>query len=119
MGKNVEPLLSDDGLAEIFLKAVAEPDHLTALENIRLNAMYVSTFRRLEAVYVQYTLGTIEEENKRGFEASIIPLLKSQHCSNWWSEAKSSFYGPYVEHLDDRLASGNVLERSPSIQVDV
>jgi hypothetical protein len=71
---------------------------------------------RLESVYVQYTLGTMEAENKRGFEESIKPLLRSPYAQKWWQEAKSSFYGPYVDYIDERLASGNVLYRSPSIQ---
>ena len=115
MGKNVEPIMNNSELAEIFVKGASEPESLTTVE--RVNAIYVSTFRRLESVYVQYTLGTMKQENKRGFEESMIPLLLLPYGKEWWNEAKTSFYEPYVRHIDERIASGKFLERSPSMQV--
>ena len=117
MGKNVEPLMNNSDLADVFVKGAAAPETLTPSERVRVNSLYVATFRRLEAVYVQYTLGTMEEGNKRGFEDSIIPLLKTSYGQDWWREAKKSFYEPYVSYIDDRLAKGDVLQRSPSMQV--
>ena len=70
MGKNVEPLMNSAEMAEIIVKSTAEPESLTPVERLRLKALYVSTYRRLESVYVQYTLGTMEPGNKRGFEES-------------------------------------------------
>jgi hypothetical protein len=116
MGKNVEPFLNNGDLAEIFVKGASEPESLTAVERLRVNSIYVATFRRLESVYVQYTLGTMEQENKRGFEESMIPLLQLPYGKEWWNEAKISFYEPYVRHIDERIASGKFLERSPSMQ---
>lgn len=83
MGKNVEPILNNSELAEIFLKGSTEPESLTPAEKIRMNALLVSTFRRLESVHVQYTLGTMEQENKRVFEEYIIPLLQLPYGKVW------------------------------------
>lgn len=117
MGKNVEPLLNNNGLAEIFMKCTSNPESLTDVEKVRANCLYVATFRRLEAVYVQYTLGTMELENKLGFEESIIPLLRFPYAATWWDGAKKAFYAPYVQYIDERIASGQVLDKSPSVQV--
>lgn len=117
MGKNVEPLVNNADLAEIFIKGANHPENLSAAERIRVNSLYVATFRRLESVYVQYTLGTMNRDNKQGFEESIIPLLQSSYGKTWWKEAKSSFYAPYVRYIDERIASGELSQWSPSMQV--
>lgn len=119
MGKNVEPFMNNGEMAELFIKSSAEPGSLTPAEILRVNAAYVSTFRRLESVFVQYTLGTMEEENKRGFEASMIPLLLSPYGKEWWGEAKISFYEPYARHIDKEIASGKFSQTSPSMQFGI
>jgi hypothetical protein len=81
-----------------------------------MNAILVSSFRRLESVYVQYTLGTMEQENKRGFEESMNPLLQMRYGKEWWDEAKISFYKPYVRYIDEGIASGKFSRRPPSMQ---
>jgi len=116
MGKNVEPLLNNSDLVDIFVKASADHTVLTEAERVRVNALYVATFRRLESAYVQYTLGTLSLENKQGFENSIIPLLQPAYAKYWWSEAKQAFYPPYVRYIDEKLATGATKNRSPSMQ---
>jgi hypothetical protein len=116
MGKNVEPIMNSGEMAEILLKSNSEPERLTPAESLRVNAIYVSTFRRLESVYVQYMLGTMEQENKRGFEQSMIPMLQSPYGEQWWNQAKVAFYEPYVRHIDEEIASGKYSRRSPSMQ---
>jgi len=116
MGKNVEPLMNSAEMAEIIVKSTAEPESLTPVERLRLKALYVSTYRRLESVYVQYTLGTMEQEHKRGFEESMIPLLQSPFGKQWWNEAKISFYEPYVRHIDEEISRGKFSQASPSMQ---
>ncbi|TXS92103.1 hypothetical protein FV139_15380 [Parahaliea maris] len=117
MGKNVEPLLNNADLVELFIKCNSSPEILTAAERVRVNALYLATFRRLESVYVQYTLGTMELENKLGFEESIIPLLHGPYAEKWWGEAKKSFYAPYVRYIEEQIAGGQVSTRSPSMQL--
>ena len=90
---------------------------LTPAERLRLSAVYVSSFRRLESVYVQHSLGTMEQENKQGFEKSMIPLLQFPFGREWWSEAKVAFYAPFVHHIDEGLAGGKFERKTPSIQL--
>ena len=117
MGKNVEHIMDNGELAEILIKGTAEPESLTPAERLRLSAVYVSSFRRLESVYVQYSLGTMEHENKRGFEISMIPLLQLPFGQQWWSEAKIAFYEPFVRHIDEGIASGKFSQTMPSMQL--
>jgi hypothetical protein len=117
MGKNVEHIMDNGELAEILLRSFTEPGSLTPVEKLRLNAVYVSSIRRLESVYVQYKLGTMEKEHKRGFEESMIPTLQSSYAKEWWSEAKTSFYGPFVRYIDEGIASGKFPQTSPSMQL--
>ena len=109
MGKNVEHL--------IVVRGTVEPETLTPTERFRLSAVYVSSFRRLESVFVQYSLGTMEHDNKRGFEQSLIPLLQLPFGQEWWDEAKVAFYKPFVRHIDESIASGNFPQKMPSMQL--
>ena len=117
MGKNVEHIMDNGELAEILVKGTVEPETLTPAERLRLSAVYVSSFRRLESVYVQHSLGTMEQENKQGFEKSMIPLLQFPFGREWWSEAKVAFYAPFVHHIDEGLAGGKFERKTPSIQL--
>ena len=117
MGKNVEPIMNNRELADILVKGTVDPDSLTPAERVRLNAIYVSSFRRLESVYVQYTLGTMELENKRGFEESMIPLLQLPYGETWWKEAKVSFYQPFAQHIEECIASSKYAKTSPTMQL--
>ena len=117
MGKNVQCMMDNGDLAEILLKSTTDPESLAPVEKLRINAVYVSSFRRLESVYVQYQLGTMEKEHKRGFEESMIPMLQYSYGKAWWSEAKISFYEPFVRHVDEGIASGKFSQTSPSMQL--
>jgi len=117
MGKNVEHIMDNGELAEILVKGTAAPQSLTPTETLRLSAVYVSSFRRLESVYVQYSLGTMEQENKQGFEISMIPLLQNPFGQEWWSEAKIAFYEPFVRHIDESMASGKFPQTMPSMRL--
>lgn len=115
MGKNVEHIMDNGELAEILIKGTVAPQSLTPAERLRLSAVYVSSFRRLESVYVQYSLGTMEHENKKGFEQSMLPLLQLPFGREWWNEAKTTFYEPFVRHVDARIASGEHGQTMPSM----
>jgi hypothetical protein len=72
-------------------------------------------FRRLEAVYVQAQLGSIEQEMTAGFERSAIPVLLGPGGSEWWKTAKSGFSVHFSAHVDAHLASGNLQSIHPGL----
>jgi hypothetical protein len=117
MGKNVDNIIDNGELADICIKGMFEPGELTASEKLRLTSVYVSTMRRLESVYVQFTLGTMEHAHKKGFEKSMIPLLQLPFGKQWWEEAKAAYFEPFVRHIDEQIASGEYPQTSPSMQL--
>ena len=92
---------------------------LEPAERMRMSALYVASFRRLEAVFVHGQLGSIDPELKDGFELSMMALIQTEFGRDWWADAKRTFYPPFVEHIDERLATGEVPERHPSIAVQI
>lgn len=118
MGKNVEPISANADLASILVKGMANPDNLTAEERLRLSAVLVASFRRMESVYVQNRLGSIDDELQTGFELSLVTLLATPFGSEWWSKAKVTFYTPFVAHMDERIESGELLATHPSMLYD-
>lgn len=100
MGRNVEPISVSADLAGIMTRGMPQPDQLSPEETLRLASVYVATFRRMESVFVQNQLGSIDDALMKGFETSIALLLNSPFGSFWWSTAKVTFYAPFVEHIE-------------------
>jgi hypothetical protein len=118
MGKNVELIVTNADLAAIMVKGNADPTSLTAEERLRYSSMLVASFRRLESVYVQHKLGSIDEELKEGFEISLMSVLKIPFGEQWWASAKAAFYQPFSDHVDLRLASGEIPRTHPSLMLE-
>jgi hypothetical protein len=118
MGKNVEPIHSNADLAAILVKGNADPDSLSAEEKLRYSSLLVASFRRLESVYVQHKLGSIDEELKEGFEVSLMAVLRIPFGEQWWESAKVAFYRPFSDHVDLRLASGEIPRTHPSMMLE-
>ena len=118
MGKNVEPISANADLAAILVKGMPNPGSLSAEEKLRLSSVMVASFRRMESVYVQNRLGSIDDELQAGFELSIVTLLATPFGAEWWNEAKVTFYGPFVAHMDKRIQSGELLTSHPSMLYD-
>jgi hypothetical protein len=79
--------------------------------------MLSMTMRRMEAVHVQSTLGSIEREHIQGFERSILSLLHSAGGSAWWREAKPNFNTSFAEHVDWWLSENPRTEASSTLVI--
>ncbi len=119
MGRNVEPILNNADLAALMVKGNIDPTSLTEEEALRFSSMLTASLRRLEAVFVQHQLGSIDSALKEGFELSLISILQMPFASHWWSTAKTVFYPPFAAHLDRRLAAGEIPRDHPSILLAV
>ena len=115
MANNVEPIMSSADLAAIIVKGTTTPSSLTPEERIRMAAMFLATFRRMESVFVQNQLGSIEDDLMEGFEVSMTSILKTQFGREWWDNAKATFYEPFVARMDERVNFGDSPLTEPSI----
>jgi hypothetical protein len=105
MAQNVLPFLTNGELAELVIKGNADIDALSPAERLRFNGMLVSSMRRMESVYIQERIGSLEPDLARGFERSLLSLLQSPGSKGWWASAKVTFNPGFVEHVDTWLAT--------------
>ena len=117
MSQNVESFTTNPDLAAILVKAISGGSTFTPVEQLQFQGFLVMTFRRLEAVYVQHKLGSIEKDLVEGFERSLLPNLVLPNGSEWWATAKHTFHRAFVAHIDQRLENGDILDRPPSLQI--
>lgn len=117
MGKNLEPIMSSGELSEIIIKGTTNPDSLNSEETLRLTCLFVSSFRKLESVFVQNRIGIIEDELTKGFERSVLGLLDTEFGHRWWKTAKATFYGPFSEHIDQQLSDRPSGTPHPSVAI--
>ena len=117
MANNVEPLSTSPDLAAIMVKGLDEPSSLSAVERLRLSSVLIGSFRRLESVFVQSQLGSIDDDLKNGFEISMFAILHTAYGREWWKSAKLAFYPKFVTHVDDRLNSKEIPKRLPSMDL--
>jgi hypothetical protein len=115
MSRTTEAIATHPELSALMVKASSGLEHLTPEERVRYSFAFLMVFRRLEAVYVQAQLGSIEQEMTAGFERSAIPVLLGPGGSEWWKTAKSGFSARFSAHVDARLASGNLQSIHPDV----
>jgi len=113
LGQNVQPLLQTPDMAMIYAKGINAPDTLTANERLKNQALHLAMFRRLESVFVQTELGSIDREFIAGAELSLLTLIGTQFGREWWESAKPIFYKSFVEHVESQLASVQIPKEHP------
>ena len=115
MSRTAEVFTTHPELSALLVKASSGLEHLTREERVCYDFAFMMVVRRLEAVYVQAQLGSIEQEMTTGFERSTIPALLGQGGSEWWKTAKSGFSSRFSAHVDAQLASGNLQNIHPDL----
>jgi hypothetical protein len=106
MSLSADAVASSPDLAAIIVKASAGLGGLTPEERVRFHFYLIMVFRRLEAVYVQRRLGSIDLQWTQGFERSVISVLASAGAGEWWQATSSAFSAEFAAHVDAKLASG-------------
>jgi hypothetical protein len=119
MAQNVQPLLTNGELAELILKGYADSESLTPEERVRFNALLVASIRRMESVYIQEQIGSLEPDLARGFELSLLSLLKNPGAAKWWATARVTFNPRFVDHVDTWLRENETLGIHPSMGVAI
>jgi hypothetical protein len=79
-----------------------------AEEQIRFTAMTMSSFRRIEAVYIQETLGSIESRFTAGFKRSSLSVLAHKGMYEWCSASQEAFTDEFVLWVNSQIAAGEI-----------
>lgn len=106
MSLSAEAISINPDLAAIVVKASEDLGTLPPEERIRFHFYLVMLFRRLEAVYVQTLLGSIDLRMTQGFERSAISILTTGGAAQWWQATKTAFSAEFAAHVDSQLTSG-------------
>jgi len=118
MAQNVSHLTDSGELAAIALKAAAG-DELDPVEKVRYQGMMLMSMRRLESIYQHHRLGSIDADQVKGFEISMISLLRVPIALEWWSNAKVTFHQQFVKYVDQRLEGDDLPVTHPSFTTGV
>ena len=108
MSSTTEAMSTHPELALLIVKASKGLSDLTPEERVRYNFILITTFRRLESVYVQRQLGSIEPQLAEGFERSALSIFTSAGAAEWWQSAKPAFSTSFANHVDAAIASGRL-----------
>lgn len=106
MSLTTEAIATNPQLAMIIVKGTRGFADLTPEERIQFGFTFLTTFRRLETVYVQRQLGLIDPELTGGFERSVLSILTSRGAAEWWQSTKPAFSTGFADYVDSQMASG-------------
>ena len=105
---NMQLIATTPGVAELILKAQSGLDALADEERIRFGAMMMSTFRRMEAVYIHESLGALEPRFAEGFKHSSLSALAHTGISEWWGTAQSAFTKDFTLWVNTQIEAGDI-----------
>jgi hypothetical protein len=76
MNQSAEAIATHSDLSALLIEQQHGLSALTAEELVRINFLYPALLRRLETVFIQGSLGTIDAELTEGFETSMLSVSK-------------------------------------------
>ena len=114
MSQTTEAIATNPELSALIVNASSGLGHLSPEERVRYNFLLLMTFRRLESVWFQRQLGSIDADLAAGFDRSAISVLLSPGGAEWWKTARVAFSARFAEHVDEQIASGNLQGIHPS-----
>jgi hypothetical protein len=106
MSQTAEAIAMSPDLAGIVAKAREGLAALSIEERTRFSFLMLMTFRRLESVFVQRELGSIDASLTIGFERSAISVLAGGGAAEWWEATRVAFSTEFVALVDGVLAEG-------------
>ena len=109
MSLTTEAIATNPELAVIIVKASHGLAELTPEERIQYTFTMLTTFRRLETVYVQRQLGLIDPALTEGYERSALSVLASPSAAEWWQSGKPAFSEAFASYVDSQIASGQIV----------
>jgi hypothetical protein len=105
MNGTSEVISTHADLSEIMIKGQAGLAGLTPAERTRYSFLLLMTLRRLESVFMQRELGSLDRELTAGFERSVISAISSVGGREWWQQTgRFAFSDAFVGFVDHELS---------------
>ena len=108
MAANMEFFAGDPTISALLLKAQGGLGELTAEERARIGWVMTMAFRRIETVFVQRSLGVIDNRLTQGFERSAISGFATGGPREWWETSKLAFSDDFASWFDQQLATNPI-----------
>jgi hypothetical protein len=104
-------IASDERLAELWHRGVANYDDLSDTEKSSFGFMQLSAFRIYDSLYYQIQRGTGNKQLWKGEINTIRWLLATPGMRTWWKQQQFHFSPGFQEYIDDI-----VREKTPESQ---
>ncbi len=98
-------LSSNDPLLEAMEVSHADPDSLTTRQELRLNALFRSTFRNWENIRHQNKQGFLDDDLWSGYHENIRDQLGSAYVRRWWSNNEFVFNPGFRRYINQEMRS--------------
>ena len=83
--------LEKPDLAELYLKALGQPQELTAAERFRFERLMTHTFSSLQMAHEYHEDGLLGDETFEAYRQGVLQLLDSPAVMEWWEREGHSF----------------------------
>jgi len=71
-------------LAELYLKALAQPQELTAAERLRFERLLTHTVSSLQMAFEYHAAGQLGDETMQAYSQGVLQLLDNPAVMEWW-----------------------------------
>jgi len=99
-------VVQDSELADIFIKAIQDPDSLSENQLFRFNTYIINLFRHGDMAFFQYERGAIDQSRLNSVLAILTSRIGNPVVKNQWESFKRNKVFPeaYTKYVDDLAA---------------
>jgi len=91
-------------MAAVFVKAIRDPEKLTAIESWQLSEWHTSAIAARQSEFSQYRLGLIEESDWRTSEGVIQSMFSFKWSQDWWEAYREMPWNDdFKQRVDDLI----------------
>lgn len=99
-------MYSEDGNAELWLKATDTDADLSPVEQTRFHFLMLAMFRHFDNLHYQHVHGAMESQQWHGYAQLLDGYLSASPVAAWWASNSAGFSASFRNHVRDRLSSG-------------
>lgn len=101
--KPLELIAQDQGLAEIVVRADADPEALSEAEWRRYSDLQLIRFDAYEHAYYAHEDGDLREELWKGIDSILTGRVKSRGFEKFWAQVGGGFAEPFHGYVEAKL----------------